>query len=568
MKKNAEGKPLRIIKRTLALLLSVLMLLSLCGCSVFETLYLDYDTAKLESAFSPNSDNRSKTVSFEQMEYVRPDIEKLREQAEYIEELLDGFASRKEVVAGLDDFFSMYRSFNSMMMLAAIRSDIDTDDEYYLEESSFCAEAEGDVDRIYDELLLACSNSSKSRFLDAQYFGGILADEYSITDGSGYTPTDELVAQLRKEAELKNKYSELYVELNLNSDIDSYKKHNEEMGKIYIELIKARREIAKLRNFDSYEEYAFRSFGRSYTADELSEYKQAIKDYIVPIYKKASSKGLFDSSDGITKIDDGKALSSLTDTVRGLDSRIDEALDFMLDNNLYDVGASDKKYNQAYVAYLDDYDAPFLFACPDGYSDDILTIGHEFGHYVDRYLNYNLDCSLDSSEMFSQGMEYLIISNMENGSTKDALTHYKMLDALSLYIDQACFSEFEQRAFSLPDSELTVEKLNSIYEELAEEYGFRDEYGDEVGLLWISIPHLFDSPYYVISYCVSDSAAFALYNMELNKKGSGLDMYMRLIDGAADYEFLELLSADGMDSPITADTVKAIAETLSANLKL
>ena len=544
------------------------MLVSLCGCSVLDTLYPGYDTTLLESAFSPYSDNRSEVVPFEQMEYVRPDIENLRAQAEYVEELLDGFASRKEVVAGLDDFFDLYTSFNSMMTLALIRSDINIDDEYYLEENSFCAEAEGDVDRIYDELLLACSNSSMCSFLDAQYFGGILADDYSITDGSGYTPSDELVTLLRKEAELKNEYSELYVELNLKSDIDSYKKCNKEMGKIYIELIKARREIAKLRNFDSYEEYAFRSYGRSYSADDLSEYKQAIKDYIVPVYEKASSKGLFDSSDGIVKIDDGKALSTLTDTISGLDERIDEALDFMLSNKLYDVGVSDKKYNQAYVAYIDDYDAPFLFACPSGYSDDILTIGHEFGHYVDRYLNYDLNCSLDSSEMFSQGMEYLIISNMESGSTKDALTHYKMLDALSLYIDQACFSEFEQRAFALPDSELTVEKLNSIYEELAEEYGFKDEYGDEVGLLWISIPHLFDSPYYVISYCVSDSAAFALYNMELNQKGSGLDMYMKLIDGAADYEFLELLNAEGMDSPITADTVKSIADTLSANLKL
>lgn len=544
------------------------MLVSLCGCSVLDTLYPGYDTTLLESAFSPYSDNRSEAVPFEQMEYVRPDIENLRAQAEYVEELLDGFASRKEVVAGLDDFFDLYTSFNSMMTLALIRSDINIDDEYYLEENSFCAEAEGDVDRIYDELLLACSNSSMCSFLDAQYFGGILADDYSITDGSGYTPSDELVTLLRKEAELKNEYSELYVELNLKSDIDSYKKCNKEMGKIYIELIKARREIAKLRNFDSYEEYAFRSYGRSYSADDLSEYKQAIKDYIVPVYEKASSKGLFDSSDGIVKIDDGKALSTLTDTISGLDERIDEALDFMLSNKLYDVGVSDKKYNQAYVAYIDDYDAPFLFACPSGYSDDILTIGHEFGHYVDRYLNYDLNCSLDSSEMFSQGMEYLIISNMESGSTKDALTHYKMLDALSLYIDQACFSEFEQRAFALPDSELTVEKLNSIYEELAEEYGFKDEYGDEVGLLWISIPHLFDSPYYVISYCVSDSAAFALYNMELNQKGSGLDMYMKLIDGAADYEFLELLNAEGMDSPITADTVKSIADTLSANLKL
>ncbi len=559
---------MRLLKRTLALLLSVLLLVSLCGCSLLDTLYPEFDSSRLESAFSPNSDKRSGIVDFEQMEYVRPDIEKLRAQAEYVEDLLDGFSKRKDVVAGLDEFFELYRSFDSMMMLAVIRSDIDTDDEYYLEENSFCTEAESDVERIYDELMLACSNSSKSGFLDAQYFGGLLAEEYSVTDGSGYTPSDELVDLLKREAELKNDYSELYIELNLENDLDSYKKHNKDMGEIYIELIKVRREIAELKGFDSYEEYAYRSCGRSYSPDDLADYTQAIKDYIVPVYKKASSGGMYESSDGIVKTDSDTTLSTLTDTVRGLDGRIDETLDFMLNYNLYDISASDSKYNQAYVAYLDDYDSPYLFVCPSGYSDDILTVGHEFGHYVDRYLNYDMNCSLDSSEMFSQGMEYLIISNMASGGTKDALTHYKMLDTLSLYIDQASFNEFEQRAFALKDSELTVEKLNSIYEELSEEYGFRDEYGDEVGLLWISIPHLFTSPYYVISYCVSDSAAFALYNMELKQKGSGLDMYMKLIDGASVYEFLELLNAEGMDSPITAQTVKAIADTLSANLKL
>ena len=67
---------------------------------------------------------------------------------------------------------------------------------------------------------------------------------------------------------------------------------------------------------------------------------------------------------------------------------------------------------------------------------------------------------------------------------------------------------------------------------------------------------------------MSDSAAFELYNMELKKSGSGLEMYMRLLDESTSYDFLDLLEECGMSSAISADTVKEIAATLADKLDL
>lgn len=558
---------MQLKKRLAALLLALAMLVSLCGCDIYDVydiydaFFAEDDKSAAELISKTGNGGRDNIVSFDEMEYKRPDIDALKAKAQDVEDLLGNFFKVKDVIIELDKFVDLYNNFYTMMNLACVRYDMDTRDEFYFEEYSYCTETAGDVEYLTDELLLDCSNSSMCDYLDKHFFGGLLEEQYSVTDGTGYTPSDELAELERKEAELENDYSELYAKYSGDFDNGKFKKPNEEIARIYIELIKLRHDIAEQRNMKSYEELAYLDNGRDYTAADLDGYIKAIKQYIVPLYKKADSKKMYDRS-LVSAMSPKTALSTVTGTVEGLDKDIDEALGYMLKYELYDTGMSDNKYDQSYVLYLNDYDSPFLFCSPSGYSDTVLTIVHEFGHYVDGYLNYGLNDSIDTSEVFSQGMEYLLLCNMDDAGQ---LTRYKMLDELELYAYQACLNEFEHRAYALDEKELTVETLNSLYSELLKEYGLTDDYK---GLDWISITHLFTSPFYVISYCVSDSAAFELYNMELKKSGSGLEMYMKLLEESTSYDFLDLLEECGMSSAISADTVKEIAATLADKLDL
>lgn len=558
---------MQLKKRLAALLLALAMLVSLCGCDIYDVydiydaFFAEDDKSAAELISKTGNGGRDNIVSFDEMEYKRPDIDALKAKAQDVEDLLGNFFKVKDVIVELDKFVDLYNNFYTMMNLACVRYDMDTRDEFYFEEYSYCTEAAGDVEYLTDELLLDCSNSSMCDYLDKHFFGGLLEEQYSVTDGTGYTPSDELAELERKEAELENDYSELYAKYSGAFDNGKFKKPNEEIARIYIELIKLRHDIAEQRNMKSYEELAYLDNGRDYTAADLDGYIKAIKQYIVPLYKKADSKKMYDRS-LVSAMSPKTALSTVTGTVEGLNKDIDEALGYMLKYKLYDTGMSDNKYNQSYVLYLNDYDSPFLFCSPSGYSDTVLTIVHEFGHYVDGYLNYGLNDSIDTSEVFSQGMEYLLLCNMDDAGQ---LTRYKMLDELELYAYQACLNEFEHQAYALDEKELTVETLNSLYSELLKEYGLTDDYK---GLDWISVTHLFTSPFYVISYCVSDSAAFELYNMELKESGSGLEMYMKLLEESTCYDFLDLLEECGMSSAISADTVKEIAATLADKLDL
>ena len=558
---------MQLKKRLVALLLSLLMLVSLCGCDIYDVydiydaFFAEDDENAAELISKTGNGGRDNIVSFDEMEYTRPDIDALEAKAQDVEDMLGNFFKVKDVISELDKFVALYNNFYTMKNLACVRYDMDTQDEFYFEEYSFCVEASGDVEYITDELLLACSNSSMCDYLDKHFFDGLLEERYSVTDGTGYTPSDELAELERREAELENDYSGLYARYADDFDDGRFKEQNGKIGSIYIELIKLRHDIAEQRNMKSYEELAYLDNGRDYTADDLDGYIEAIKQFIVPLYKKADSKKLYDRS-LVSAMSPKTALSTVTSSVEGLDKGIDDALGYMLKYKLYDTGMSDSKYDQSYVLYLNDYESPFMFCSPSGYSDTVLTIAHEFGHYVDGYLNYGLNDSIDTSEVFSQGMEYLLLCNMDDA---EQLTRYKMLDELELYAYQACLNEFEHEAYAMGEEELTVERLNSLYSELLEEYGISDDYK---GLDWISVTHLFTSPFYVISYCVSDSAAFELYNMELNESGSGLKMYIKLLAESTNYGFLDLLEECGMSSAISADTVKAIAATLADKLGL
>lgn len=559
---------MKIRKRVLAFFMAVLMLVPLCGCDLFWKLYPNYDTSIFEQAFSADYDYRGNIVNFSDMEYVRPDVDKMQSLADEIIEMVSGTASRNEVTKKLDEFYALYFNFTTMEALSGIRSDIDVSDEFYVAEYDYCTAMEAKVSRMVDDMQCACANSGICAYLDAQYFGGMLAENYSVDGEFGYT--DELVELYNKENSLLSSYRTVLAEmLNYGSGNknEKYRKFNEPACNIYIDLVKTRKAIAKELKFDSYEDYMSMSFNREYTSDEIAPYIEAIKEYIVPLYKSAVDCGMMnDMYDGLDAYSTEQTLECFDTFISKMPEQIVEVRDFMKNYGLYNISTEEHTSDSSYTTYLDEYDTPFMLIKAEGYAEDMLTLVHEFGHFCDGYLNYDCDDSLDTMEVMSQGLEYLLLCYLDDANLADSLTRYKMLDEMYLYINQASFYDFEKRVFALSDEELTVDNVNRLFGEVAKEYGYYSDSSTDVS--WIDVTHFFDYPFYVISYCVSDSAAFSIYNMELEETGAGVDMYMKLLDKADDYDFIELLEKEGMKSPVSSDMIKEIAQILQERLGL
>ena len=152
----------------------------------------------------------------------------------------------------------------------------------------------------------------------------------------------------------------------------------------------------------------------------------------------------------------------------------------------------------------------------------LIVTAHEFGHYVEAYVNYDSYASIDVSECYSQAMEYLLLGSVEENMSPrelDNLYRLKMVDTLDLYVQQASFAEFEHLVYSVPPEELDADYLNELSLQLAIDYGYYDGESElYYAMSWIDIPHFFEYPFYVISYPVSNDVAMQIY---VKKKKAG-----------------------------------------------
>jgi oligoendopeptidase F len=186
---------------------------------------------------------------------------------------------------------------------------------------------------------------------------------------------------------------------------------------------------------------------------------------------------------------------------------------------------------------------------------DWLTFAHEFGHFCNDYASYGSYAGTDVLEVFSQGMEYLSLCY---GEPTDDLIRMKMADSLSVYVEQSAFAAFEQQMYALPAPELTVEGLYTLYDKIAQEYGFESVGYDPRE--FVTIPHFYTNPMYVISYVVSNDAAMQLYQLEQENPGAGLERFQENLDTQETY-FLAFLDAAGLENPLAPGRMEKVRET-------
>ena len=567
-----------------ALLLAAALLLSACGMS-------QGDLKEFLDANAPEADReltwtgRDNIVPFEEIEYVRPNVAAMEARADKAAAMLEGGSDLDEVIEAVDRCWADYYTFYTMYTVAEIYAYRDMTDADWAAEFDACEASVTDVERIVDELCIACAHSDQAETLEKEYFGEGFLDYY----GADYTGlTDETYANLlRQETALLNEYRQLrsgvtvdyrgeevsYYDLTADPNLSDeeyydaveadYEKYTPLFGDLYIRLVKVRNELAAYCGYDSYGDYAFDiRYGRDYTAAEAEELAAEIRTYIAPLYAETIEDGSW-SRVSYDSLDEAELVWLLGTAAEQMGGDIAEVWNFLDDYHLYDVSVSTKKVDMSFQDYLEDYEAPYALVKTWGEVDDLLSFAHEFGHCVDAYVNYNDTYSLELAETFSQGMEYLLLCHLEGEMGRaavDNLTRIKMLDTLDTYAQQGSFADFEQQVYSLPEEELTVENLNAISLQTAKDYGYFEEGAEDYyAMSWIDITHFFEQPWYVISYCVSNDAAFQIYQAELAEAGAGLALYEAILPRESD-GFLDTIEEQGgMESPFATGRMESTA---------
>ena len=569
--------------RIIKLLACALALCMLCGCGDWEGAI-----GKLNSALL--SDTRKDIPSFSEIEYVRPDIEQFKAEVEKVKQTLEG-GSLSEVQESIEKCYEHFYNFDTMYTIANIRSCINMNDEFYAEEYAWCSNNYPTIQQLMEEMYYACGASEMAEKIEEKVLWEGFAEEYA--PGGDVALSEEVVALMEKESELLNEYRTLNaspsIELKDGTEVDYgsalselqdedyrdamlsyYDKYNEDFAEIYIELVKTRNALAQELGFDNYEQMQYYFFfERDYSPEDAAAYIADIREHMVPFYKEYMKTEPY--ADIVYKLaNEGKLLFALKSASHNMGKEVEEAFDFMIDGGFYDISFSENKAPMSFQTYLSDYEAPYIFIDPVGDVEDIITFSHEFGHFLDAYVNYNAYETVDVAEIFSQAMEYLMLfyyGGALSDEEQETLINIKVLDTLEMYVQQASFAEFESIVYSTDPELLSADFLNDLSLQLAIDYGYYDGENEEYfAKSWCDIVHFFEMPFYIITYPVSNDAAMQIFELEMVESGKGLEKYLEILP--REYgSFMETVTAGGLQSPFVPGRIQQIVEDMSLLLE-
>lgn len=520
-------------------------------------------------------------VNFSQLEYVRPDLEEIDAQVTSALALVKESGREEELLERYRQLLREIANLDTMSTLASIRHDLDLTDEYYEQENLDLDEFYNKLDNRMNELTGAILDSAYGEAAREDWGQGFI-DRYEINSKLNSPAIEALTKQ---EKELENEYTKRLTEeytTTLNGEevtmedldftteegiyayYDIYEKKNRALGELYRELVAVRVEIAGTLGYDSYTDYAYDCLGRDFTKEDAAAFSEKVKKTLAPLYsqledfyyediRQAKLRSSVDFQDGLPALQ--KALRS------DYPEEMGEALDYMMQNQLFRFGADPNMMQAGYTTILSGWQAPFMFVNTSVYQAPD-TLFHEFGHYYNFYLMdpilWNDNNSLDLAEIHSQALEVLMYDAYPELYGEDA--ELFEIDSLLSLMDSVLMGcaedEFQQAVFENPD--MSLEEMNLLHAQLYEEY-----YGYPLIYEWVDIHHHFESPFYYISYATSAISAMEVWELSVKNRAKALSTYDQITQYTLNSEYLNALKESGLKNPFTSNCVEEIAGALA-----
>lgn len=537
-KKNGGSIVKRKLLKIAALCLIAALLLTACSLPSLEELF---------------------SVSFEEMEYERPDVSLLEQYAREVCDSAPNATDVKELMQTIQVFYDEYVWFYTNLSLANIYYCKDLTDLYWEEEYLYCMEKSATVDAAFEEVCYTLADCPLREALEGDdFFGEGYFDDY---DGENYWD-DTFTAMMEQEAALVARYYDLTEQ---SADVEYYsdtffETYGTQMGQLYVELVALRQEIAEYAGFEDYPSFAYDLYyERDYSPAQAGGYLREIQQKLVPLYRQADYAPIREISGAYAS--EADTLAYVKSCAEAMGGTVGSAFRLMDTAGLYDISYGENKFDSSFEVFLPCYGEPYILINPTQTTNDKLTFAHEFGHFCNDYASGGSVVGIDVAEIFSQGMEYLSLCYAEEGQE---LTRMKMYSCLSTFVEQAMYASFEHQVYSLEGEELTAENVYALYEQTGMAYGFDSWWWDSRD--FVLIPHLFTNPMYVVSYVVSNDAALQLYQLEREEPGRGLSVY----DGSLstmESGFLAFVESAGLESPFAEGRLDEVQRTLEEALK-
>jgi oligoendopeptidase F len=243
------------------------------------------------------------------------------------------------------------------------------------------------------------------------------------------------------------------------------------------------------------------------------------------------------------------AIRMVLDAYRGFSPQLAELAERVVRERHIDARTRPAKIGGAYCYSVVPGMTPYVLLNFTGEARDIATMAHELGHAVHgmlaaRHSMFTFHSTLPLAETASVFGERILsdaLMNQERDKkVRQGLLLSQLDDIYATVLRQAYFVQFENQAHEMIAQGATVKDLAKTYlAQVRQQFGKGVRVPDEFQWEWLTIPHIFASPFYCYAYSFGNLLVLALYRM-YQKEGPAFVP-----------KYLDLLSTGGSEAPET-----------------
>jgi oligoendopeptidase F len=258
-----------------------------------------------------------------------------------------------------------------------------------------------------------------------------------------------------------------------------------------------------------------------------------------------------------TKIELREAIHLVLDSFEQFSPVLAKAAARVFEENHLDADVYPGKRGGAFSMSVTQKHTPYVLINFSGRLSDTATLAHELGHAVHTILacehsvlNYHAPQPLaETASVFAE----MLLTDRLLQEEKDPAVQRDLLitildDSYATVARQAFISIFEQEAYQRIADGCTSEELAEYYlESLGEQFGDAVDLSDEFAWEWLTIPHIYTSPFYPYAYSFGQLLVLALYQQYLDEGETFTPRYLKLLSYGGSAQPQAILAEAGLD---------------------
>jgi oligoendopeptidase F len=251
------------------------------------------------------------------------------------------------------------------------------------------------------------------------------------------------------------------------------------------------------------------------------------------------------------------AVTMVLDAYRAFSPRLADLAESVFRDRHIDGPTRAGKLGGAYCYSVIPGFTPYVMLNYTGEARDIATMAHELGHAVHGMMAkdhsiFTFQATLPLAETASVFGERILsdalMSQERDKAIRQGLLLSQLDDVYATVLRQAYFVRFEKLAHQMIAEGATADQLANVYlNELRQQFGKAVLVPDEFQWEWLTIPHIFASPFYCYAYSFGNLLVLALYRRYKEQGAAFVPKYLELLSIGGSQAPRDILKTVGVD---------------------